>query len=74
MCHCRFPESAGTGKEDMTDMSFPFFPAFHSCLYDSFDVLLSDEFLERIRSSAMAYIHQFVRVYLLYFHTSTLKR
>lgn len=68
VCHCRLSESAGAGKEDMADMSFPFFAAFDSGLHDSFDMFLPDEFLERIRSSAMAYVHQFVRVDLLHFH------
>lgn len=49
--HRRLPESAGTGKKDMPHMSFPYLSALDGCLDDSFDMFLTDEFLERIGSS-----------------------
>jgi hypothetical protein len=68
MRHRGFPESTGTGKQDMTHMSFPFFSAVDSRFDDSFDMLLSDEFVERVRSSGVADVQKLVSIYFFHFH------
>jgi hypothetical protein len=56
----------------MTDMSLPFLSAINRCFHHSFDVLLSDEFFERVRSSGVIDVQQLVRIDFLYFHTTYL--
>gem|GEM_PF-5424447 len=68
VCHGRLSESAGTGKQDMTHMSLPYLSAINRCFDDSFDMFLSDEFVERIRSSCVIDVQKLACVDFFHFH------